>query len=104
VLHTLTERYPGKPLLIEASAAGSAAEKAAWLGRLGQALAACPQAHAFLYHEGGPGLRPAPAQVKAWSLASDAESLAAMRRVVTNLAADRAAWQAVERRSWPPSL
>jgi cellulose synthase (UDP-forming) len=83
VLQSLVERYPGKPLFIEASAAGQASEKAAWLARLGQAVADCPQVHGLLYHEGGPVLKLTAAQAKSWSLASDPMSLAAWKRIVT---------------------
>jgi hypothetical protein len=83
VLRDVTQRYPGKSLVVEASAAGPPAEKAAWLVSLGRAIDASRQVYALLYHEGGPELTPTPAQVKRWSLASDAQSLAAMKRIVT---------------------
>ncbi len=82
VLRDVTQRYPGKSLFVEASAAGPPAEKAAWLVKLGNAIDASHQVYAFLYHEGGPDLTPTAAQVKSWSLASDAQSLAAMKRIV----------------------
>jgi len=84
-LHKLVNRYPGKPLFVEASADGPAAEKAAWLTKLGQAVNDVPQVYALLYHEGGPGLNPTNAQIKSWSLTSDPESLAAMRDIVAIL-------------------
>jgi cellulose synthase/poly-beta-1,6-N-acetylglucosamine synthase-like glycosyltransferase len=83
VLRDVTQRYPGKSLFVEASAAGPPAQKAAWLVSLGRAIDASRQVYALLYHEGGPELTPTPAQVKTWSLASDAQSLDAMKRIVT---------------------
>ncbi|MGH3188245.1 MAG: glycosyltransferase [Streptosporangiaceae bacterium] len=85
VLHSLARRYPGKPIIVEVSASGPAAEKAAWLTRLGQAVRDCPQLYALLYHEGGPDLKPTPAEYKSWSLTSDPESLAAWKHIVTRL-------------------
>lgn len=85
VLRNLVERYPGKPLFVEVSVSGPADEKAAWLARLGQAVDDCPQVYALLYHEGGPVLKPTPAQAMSWSEASDPKSLAAWKRIVTTL-------------------
>jgi hypothetical protein len=84
-LHNLVTRYPTKPLFIEASVNGPAAQKAAWLAKLGQAVNDCPHVYALLYHEGGPGLQLSSAQIESWSLASDPASLAAMQRVVVSL-------------------
>ena len=84
-LHKLINRYPGKPLFVEASAAGPATEKAAWLIKLGQAIEAVPQVYALLYHEGGPDLKPNSTEVKSWSLASDPDSLAAMQTLADDL-------------------
>jgi hypothetical protein len=85
VLRNLVERYPTKPILIDASAAGPAAQKAAWLTKLGQAVLDIPHMYALLYHEGGPGLNPTRAQIESWSLASDPASLAAMQAIVDDL-------------------
>jgi cellulose synthase/poly-beta-1,6-N-acetylglucosamine synthase-like glycosyltransferase len=84
-LPSLVKRYPGKPIFVEVAADGPAAEKVAWLARLRTALADCPQVYALLYHEGGPLLNGTPAQLKAWSEASDPQSLAAWRQIVTTL-------------------
>ena len=84
-LHKLVNRYPGKPLFVEASADGPAAEKAAWLTKLGQAVDDIPQVYALLYHEGGPELNSNSAQIESWSLASDPDSLAVMRSIVDSL-------------------
>jgi cellulose synthase/poly-beta-1,6-N-acetylglucosamine synthase-like glycosyltransferase len=83
VLQSLIRRYPAKPLFIEVSVSGPAAQKAAWLARLGHALDANPQVYALLYHEGGPALNPTPAQARSWSVASDPKSLAAWKRIAT---------------------
>jgi len=85
VLDNVSRRYPGKPLFVEVSAAGPAAEKSAWLYRLGSTVATTPQLYALLYHEGGPALLPTPSQQHRWSLASDSQSLMSMRRIVANL-------------------
>ncbi|HEX5303356.1 MAG TPA: glycosyltransferase family 2 protein [Streptosporangiaceae bacterium] len=85
VLTDLTRRYPGKPLFIEVSVSGPAARKAAWLADLGRAVTGCSQVFALIYHQGGPGLNPTPAQAKNWSLTSDPESLAAWKHIMTSL-------------------
>lgn len=84
-LRSLVLRYPGKPLFIEVSVSGTAAEKTAWLRRLERAVDACPQVYALLYHQGGPALNPTPAQARSWSLASDPESLATWKDIVNKL-------------------
>jgi cellulose synthase (UDP-forming) len=85
VLRNLVKRYPTKPIFIDATAAGPAVQKAAWLTKLGQAAIDIPQVYAFLYHEGGPALDPNSAQTESWSFASDPDSLAAMRSIVDSL-------------------
>jgi hypothetical protein len=85
VLHGVVRRYPGKPIFLEVSASGPAAQKAAWLARLGQAVDSNPQVYALLYHQGGPGLKPTQAQARSWSLASDPQSLAAWKHIVDSL-------------------
>lgn len=85
VLQNLLQRYPRKPIFVEASVNGSPAQKAAWLTALGRAVNDIPQVYALLYHEGGPGLEPGSAQIESWSLASDPESLAVMRDIVDRL-------------------
>jgi hypothetical protein len=85
VLLDLTNRYPTKPIIVEASVSGPAAQKSAWLTTLGQAVNDIPQVHALLYHEGGPGLNATKAQIKSWSLTSDPTSLAVMRRIALGL-------------------
>jgi hypothetical protein len=83
VLRGLSRRYPGKPVIVEVSVSGPPRNKAAWLAELGQALDNCPQAYAVIYHEGGPSLKPTAAELKSWSLASDPQSIAAWRHIVT---------------------
>ena len=85
VLRALTGRYPGKPVFVEIAAAGPPAMKAAWLAKLGQAVQASPQVYAVVYHEGGPLLKPTPAQLRAWSETSDPASFAAWKRIVSTL-------------------
>jgi hypothetical protein len=84
-LRSLALRYPGKPLFVEVSASGPAAEKAAWFRRLGQAVTDSPQLYTLFYHQGGPALNPTPAQAEKWSLASDPESLAAWKKIMSSL-------------------
>jgi hypothetical protein len=83
VLSSLTRRYRWKPVIVEVSVSGPAGKKAAWLAELARALDNCHQVYAVIYHEGGPSLKPTAAQLKSWSLASDPQSLAAWRRIVT---------------------
>jgi hypothetical protein len=85
VLQKLVQRYPTKPIFVEASVNGPASQKAAWLTGLGQAVDDTPQVYALLYHEGGPGLNPTSAEIESWSLASDPDSLAVMRRIVAGM-------------------
>jgi hypothetical protein len=85
VMGALTRHYPRKPILVDASVSGPAYAKTAWLNRLSSALDATPQLYAFLYHEGGPNLTVTPAEMTAWSLASDPLSLDAMRHLVADL-------------------
>jgi len=85
VLQNLVNRYPTKPIFVEASVDGPAAQKATWLTKLGQTVMDIPHMYALLYHEGGPALDPTSAQIENWSLASDPDSLAAMRRIVARL-------------------
>ncbi len=85
VLRDLQHRYPAKPIFVEVSANGPAAQKAAWLTKLGLAINDIPHIYALLYHEGGPALNLTKAQIASWSLTSDPASLAAMRHVVAQL-------------------
>jgi hypothetical protein len=85
VLHNLVTRYPTKSIIVEASIDGPAGQKAAWLTKLGRAVNNVHQVYALLYHEGGPELHPTPELIKSWSLASDPDSLAAIRRIVASL-------------------
>jgi hypothetical protein len=85
VLGAVTARYPDKPLFVEASAAGPAAQKAAWLARLAWAVDDSPGVYAVLYHEGGPDLTLSSTTTKEWSLASDAQSLASVQRLMRGL-------------------
>jgi hypothetical protein len=85
VLQNLVNRYPTKPIFVEASVNGPATQKAAWLTTLGQAVDDIPQVYALLYHEGGPELNSNSTQIESWSLASDPDSLAAMQGIVASL-------------------
>lgn len=78
-LAELTARYPKMPLFIEVSANGQPTQKADWLRKAGAAIAATPNVHAFLYHEGSPSPDAQLADHLPWSLASDPQSLQAMR-------------------------
>ncbi|MHB8628163.1 MAG: glycosyltransferase [Aggregatilineales bacterium] len=78
-LANLVQRYPDKPLFVEISAAGDPANKAAWLQQLGAAIATQPTVRALFYHEGSPDLLPTANQNRMWSLASDVQSLNAVK-------------------------
>jgi hypothetical protein len=85
ILRELLQRYPTKPIFVEASADGPAAQKAPWLIKLGQAINDVPHIYALLYHEGGPALNLTTAQIASWSLTSDPDSLTVMRSIVADL-------------------
>lgn len=74
-------RYPNTPLLLEVSAAGDPARKAAWLRSVGEAVGNA-DLHALIYHDGAPNPDATDAEHARWSLASDPQSLAAMRAAV----------------------
>ena len=84
-LHDLVNRYPTKPIIVEASMDGPVQQKVVWTTELSQAVDDTPQVYALLYHEGSPGLNASAAQIKSWSLASDPLTLAAMNQLVSNL-------------------
>jgi cellulose synthase/poly-beta-1,6-N-acetylglucosamine synthase-like glycosyltransferase len=79
VLSAVSERHPGKPVLLEVSAAGPPAEKAAWLEEVAKVVEVDPQVYALLYHEGSPDLHATAAENAQWSVESDASSLQAAR-------------------------
>jgi cellulose synthase (UDP-forming) len=79
VVNAEIARHPTKPVLVEVSADGPPAEKAAWLERMVAAVQAEPQVFGLLYHEGSPDVRATPAEDTQWSMESDDLSLAAMR-------------------------
>lgn len=79
VLNAVSARHPGKPLLIEVSAAGPAQEKAAWLRRVAGVVASDPLVYGLLYHDGSPDLHATPADNVQWSIQSDPQSLQAIR-------------------------
>ena len=85
LLRQLVERYPGKPVFVDASVDGPPSEKAHWLSQFGAAVTGLKQVYAVLYHEGGPDLNPTPASIRSWSLTSDGASLNAMKQVVADL-------------------
>ncbi len=85
VLQELVQRYPTKPIFVEASADGPAAQKAAWLTELEQAITDVPHIYTLIYHEGSPQLHASLTQNKQWSLASDTPSLMVMRRIASHL-------------------
>jgi len=74
--------HPGTPLLVEVSAAGEPARKAAWLESVGAAVAQRPAVHALLYHDGAPNPKATSSEHARWSMTSDEQTLAAMRAVV----------------------
>ncbi len=82
VLQQLAQKYPRKPLFVEASASGPAMQKAAWLAQLEQAVAVNTQVYALLYHEGGPDLNASKKEIATWSLTSDPASILAMRQIL----------------------
>ena len=83
-------RYTSKPLIIEASAAGGAQQKAQWLTQVGKAVKQNHDIYAFVYHDGSPAINASAADNLSWSLASDPASLAAMRAILNTNQPDRA--------------
>jgi hypothetical protein len=81
LLTELTAHYPNMPLFVEVSAAGQPGQKAEWLAKVKAALATTPSIHALLYHEGSPMPKAKRADHAVWSLASDVQSLEAMRAI-----------------------
>jgi hypothetical protein len=75
-------RHPGVPLLLEVSAAGDPAHKAAWLRSVGEAVGHSADVRALIYHDGAPDPKATAAEHARWSMASDPESLAAMQAAV----------------------
>ncbi len=70
-----SQRYPGKPLFVEVSAAGAPQEKSAWLNSVRSSVAAYHDVYALLYHDGSPDLRASAADNQQWSYASDPLSI-----------------------------
>jgi hypothetical protein len=73
------------PLFVEVSANGQPTQKANWLRKAGAAIAVTPNVHAFLYHEGSPAPDARLSDHLPWSLASDSESLQAVRDAATTV-------------------
>ena len=78
-------RHPGKPLLVVAAAQGPAADRAAWLGQLGQAIGARHDIAGFVYAEAGPSTDLAAASAGSWALTGDAATVAAYRAAVQQI-------------------
>ncbi len=85
IIAAVRHRYPSKPLIIEASAAGNAQQKARWLTQVGQAVKQSHNIYALIYHDGSPAINATVADDHAWSLTSDPASQAAMRAIVTTI-------------------
>ncbi len=77
VLAAVSRRHPHKPILLEVSAAGAPAAKAAWLERVATAVAETPQVFALTYRDGSPALHPTAAENRQWSLESDPSTVGA---------------------------
>ncbi|HEY3993160.1 MAG TPA: glycosyltransferase, partial [Ktedonobacteraceae bacterium] len=83
----LRQRYPNKPLILEISAAGPAAQKASWLTEVGNAVMDNPDIYALIYHEGSPAISPTVAENGQWSMISDPTSRVAMQQLLAHLRA-----------------
>ncbi|HUZ78432.1 MAG TPA: glycosyltransferase [Chloroflexota bacterium] len=75
-------RHPGKPLLLEVSADGNPAAKAAWLEQVGRTVGQDNGVMGLVYHEGSPADHPSATDNQAWSMASDAAVFRSMRSAV----------------------
>jgi cellulose synthase/poly-beta-1,6-N-acetylglucosamine synthase-like glycosyltransferase len=89
MLRALAARYPDKAFFVEVAVDGPAVGKAAWLAKFALAVRHSAHVYAVLYHEGGPLLKPTPAQARAWSETSDPASFAVWKRIVLACTADR---------------
>jgi cellulose synthase/poly-beta-1,6-N-acetylglucosamine synthase-like glycosyltransferase/transposase-like protein len=78
VLAAVEARHPGKPILLEVSAAGPAADKASWIKQVAMVAAADPHIFGLLYHDGSPDVGAGAADNRVWSIESDASSVGAM--------------------------
>ena len=72
-------RHPGKPLFVEVSAAGSPAEKSAWLKNVATSVASDHQVYALIYHQGSPDVHATVADNTLWSFDSDALSIQSVK-------------------------
>ncbi|HEX9036392.1 MAG TPA: glycosyltransferase [Ktedonobacterales bacterium] len=79
VLSAVIARHPHKPIFVEISADGPAAEKAAWIVRVAAAAQSTPDVYALFYHDSSPDVRATQTENRQWSLESDPSSLQAVR-------------------------
>ena len=77
VLAGVGHRHPRKPILLEVSAAGAPAAKAAWLEDVAIAVAENPRVFALIYRDGSPAPHPTAAENRQWSLESDPSTVGA---------------------------
>jgi cellulose synthase/poly-beta-1,6-N-acetylglucosamine synthase-like glycosyltransferase len=84
-LRAVIQRYPGKPIFLEVSAAGDPILKAAWLTKVGAAVEKNHAVYALIYHDSSPAVSSTAAQNAQWSMTSDNASLNAMRQIANQL-------------------
>lgn len=78
--------HPGKPLLVDVSVAGPPEQRAAWLDRLGAAVAARRDVAGVVYQETGPELDPTSQLARRWSLSADPLTTEAAGRLLRTIA------------------
>ncbi len=80
-LQQVVKRHAHTPILLEASVAGPADEKAAWLNDVSTAVHNTPNVYAFIYHEGAPDLHASQVLNAQWSMLSDRRSAETIRQL-----------------------
>jgi cellulose synthase/poly-beta-1,6-N-acetylglucosamine synthase-like glycosyltransferase len=80
-LAAAAKEHPGKPLMLQVSADGTPAQRAAWLQQLGTAVAARDDVAAVVYQEAGPVDDLSGADAKPWALTADQQTVAEFRKL-----------------------
>ncbi|GCE25561.1 hypothetical protein KDA_10450 [Dictyobacter alpinus] len=84
-VNAVVQRYPDKPVILEVSAAGNAAQKAAWLQKVGKTVEQTHDIYALIYHDASPALKSTVKENDQWSMFSDPASTHVMQQIATTL-------------------
>ena len=85
LLAAAAKQHPGKQLMLQVSADGTPAQRAAWLQKLATAVAARDDVAAVVYQEAGPVDDLSGADAKPWALTADAQTLAAFQQLAAEM-------------------